>query len=125
MMFCSVLYQQQNQPMDALQAYVCAIQLDPTHVAAWTDLGILYEACEQLRFGHFHTSFHKHADSAVIFNQCFCFLMASSQLFTELYSCPMLSTVTDYKLKTITIQDVTQLCQVSTSGGNQAQYLFS
>lgn len=44
-----VLYQQQNQPMDALQAYVCAIQLDPTHVAAWTDLGILYEACEQLR----------------------------------------------------------------------------
>ena len=125
MIFCSVLYQQQNQPMDALQAYVCAIQLDPTHVAAWTDLGILYEACEQLRFGHFHTSFHKHADSAVIFNQCFCFLMASSQLFTELYSCPMLSTVTDYKLKTITIQDVTQLCQVSTSGGNQAQYLFS
>ena len=125
MIFCSVLYQQQNQPMDALQAYVCAIQLDPTHVAAWTDLGILYEACEQLRFGHFHTSFHKHADSAVIFNQCFCLLMASSQLFTELYSCPMLSTVTDYKLKTITIQDVTQLCQVSTSGGNQAQYLFS
>lgn len=46
---CRVLYQQQNQPMDALQAYVCAIQLDPTHVAAWTDLGILYEACEQLR----------------------------------------------------------------------------
>ena len=89
MIFCSVLYQQQNQPMDALQAYVCAIQLDPTHVAAWTDLGILYEACEQLRFGHFHTSFHKHADSAVIFNQCFCFLMASSQLFTELYSCPI------------------------------------
>ncbi len=43
------MYQQQNQPMDALQAYVCAIQLDPTHVAAWTDLGILYEACEQLR----------------------------------------------------------------------------
>jgi histone demethylase len=33
--------------MDALQAYVCAIQLDPTHVAAWTDLGILYEACDQ------------------------------------------------------------------------------
>ena len=33
--------------MDALQAYVCAIQLDPTHVAAWTDLGILYEACNQ------------------------------------------------------------------------------
>lgn len=44
-----VLYQQQNQPMDALQAYVCAIQLDPMHVAAWTDLGILYEACDQPR----------------------------------------------------------------------------
>lgn len=39
--------------MDALQAYVCAIQLDPTHVAAWTDLGILYEACEQLGYEFF------------------------------------------------------------------------
>lgn len=47
MVFVRVLYQQQNQPMDALQAYVCAIQLDPMHVAAWTDLGILYEACDQ------------------------------------------------------------------------------
>lgn len=42
-----VLYQQQNQPMDALQAYICAVQLDKTHTAAWTDLGILYENCEQ------------------------------------------------------------------------------
>lgn len=44
---CRVLYQQQNQPMDALQAYICAVQLDKTHTAAWTDLGILYENCEQ------------------------------------------------------------------------------
>ena len=29
--------------MDALQAYVCAVQLDSNHVAAWTDLGVLYE----------------------------------------------------------------------------------
>ena len=49
-LFGSVLYQQQNQPMDALQAYVCAIQLDAAHVAAWTDLGILYEACNQPRY---------------------------------------------------------------------------
>jgi hypothetical protein len=42
-----VLYQQQNQPMDALQAYICAVQLDPYHAASWTDLGILYEACGQ------------------------------------------------------------------------------
>ena len=74
--------------MDALQAYVCAIQLDPTHVAAWTDLGILYEACEQLRFGLFHTSFHKHGDSVLISNQCFCFLWLVV-MFTKLYSCPV------------------------------------
>nr|CAD7394437.1 unnamed protein product [Timema cristinae] len=52
--WCSigVLYQQQNQPMDALQAYICAVQLDKSHVAAWTNLGklrILYESCNQPR----------------------------------------------------------------------------
>lgn len=47
--WCSigVLYQQQNQPMDALQAYICAVQLDKTHSAAWTNLGILYESVSQ------------------------------------------------------------------------------
>lgn len=45
----SVLYQQQNQPTDALQAYICAVQLDKTHRAAWTNLGILYESCSQPR----------------------------------------------------------------------------
>lgn len=44
---CSVLYQQQNQPMDALQAYICAVQLDHSHAAAWMDLGTLYESCNQ------------------------------------------------------------------------------
>lgn len=43
----SVLYQQQNQPTDALQAYICAVQLDKNHKAAWTNLGILYESCGQ------------------------------------------------------------------------------
>jgi len=33
--------------MDALQAYICAVQLDRSHSAAWTDLGILYESCGQ------------------------------------------------------------------------------
>lgn len=33
--------------MDALQAYICAVQLDKSHTAAWTDLGILYESCNQ------------------------------------------------------------------------------
>ena len=33
--------------MDALQAYICAVQLDKSHNAAWTDLGILYETCNQ------------------------------------------------------------------------------
>ncbi|XP_044767943.1 lysine-specific demethylase 6A isoform X6 [Neomonachus schauinslandi] len=47
--WCSigVLYQQQNQPMDALQAYICAVQLDHGHAAAWMDLGTLYESCSQ------------------------------------------------------------------------------
>ncbi|XP_047392294.1 lysine-specific demethylase 6A isoform X11 [Sciurus carolinensis] len=47
--WCSigVLYQQQNQPMDALQAYICAVQLDHGHAAAWMDLGTLYESCNQ------------------------------------------------------------------------------
>ncbi|PAV63975.1 hypothetical protein WR25_02726 [Diploscapter pachys] len=47
--WCSigVLYQQQNQPMDALQAFICAVELDPEHSAAWTDLGILYELHHQ------------------------------------------------------------------------------
>lgn len=42
-----MLYQQQNQPMDALQAYICAVQLDHSHAAAWMDLGTLYESCHQ------------------------------------------------------------------------------
>ena len=29
--------------MDALQAFVCAIQIDNKHATAWMDLGILYE----------------------------------------------------------------------------------
>lgn len=47
--YCRVLYQQQNQPTDALQAYICAVQLDKNHRAAWTNLGILYETCGQPR----------------------------------------------------------------------------
>lgn len=47
--WCSIgiLYQQQNQPLDALQAYVCAVQIETTHSAAWTNLGILYESHNQ------------------------------------------------------------------------------
>ena len=33
--------------MDALQAYICAVQLDEKHSAAWMDLGILYESVGQ------------------------------------------------------------------------------
>jgi len=33
--------------MDALQAYICAVQLDHSHAAAWMDLGTLYESCNQ------------------------------------------------------------------------------
>lgn len=33
--------------MDALQAYICAVQLDKSHSAAWADLGVLYETCNQ------------------------------------------------------------------------------
>lgn len=38
--------------MDALQAYICAVQLDKSHTAAWTNLGILYESCNQPRDAH-------------------------------------------------------------------------
>ena len=47
LLFHRVLYQQQSQPMDALQAYICAVQLDKSHIAAWMDLGVLYESCSQ------------------------------------------------------------------------------
>ena len=30
------------------QAYICAVQLDRTHSAAWRDLAVLYEGCDQL-----------------------------------------------------------------------------
>lgn len=33
--------------MDALQAFVCAIQIDNKHAIAWMDLGILYETSGQ------------------------------------------------------------------------------
>lgn len=49
MNYFRVLYQQQNQPMDALQAYICAVQLDKGHSAAWANLGILYENSLQAR----------------------------------------------------------------------------
>lgn len=41
--WCSIgcLYQQQNQPMDALQAYICSVQLDKSHTPAWSNLGKL------------------------------------------------------------------------------------
>lgn len=35
--------------MDALQAYICAVQLDKCHTAAWANLGILYENSLQAR----------------------------------------------------------------------------
>jgi len=35
--------------MDALQAYFCACQLDRKHVAAWTNLGVLYESMGQYK----------------------------------------------------------------------------
>ena len=48
--WCSigVLYHQQKQYMDALQAFICAIQLDRAHFAAWLNLGVLYEQDNQL-----------------------------------------------------------------------------
>jgi histone demethylase len=68
--WCSigVLYQQQQQPMDAVQAFVCAVQLDPAHTAAWTDLALLYE-----QYTQFHDALHcyrnalKHNPGAVSF----------------------------------------------------------
>lgn len=33
--------------MDALQAYICSVQLDKSHTAAWSNLGVLYESFNQ------------------------------------------------------------------------------
>ena len=41
------LYQEQNQKLDALQAYICSVRLDRLNDAAWSNLGLLYESCEQ------------------------------------------------------------------------------
>ncbi|EPY74322.1 hypothetical protein CB1_002127003 [Camelus ferus] len=42
--WCSigVLYQQQNQPMDALQAYICAVQLDHGLWMLYRPIFVLY-----------------------------------------------------------------------------------
>uniref|UniRef100_A0A1I8BMQ8 JmjC domain-containing protein n=1 Tax=Meloidogyne hapla TaxID=6305 RepID=A0A1I8BMQ8_MELHA len=44
-----VLYQQQSQPIDALQSFACAVQLSDKHYAAWLDLGQLYEKHRQYK----------------------------------------------------------------------------
>lgn len=69
--------------MDALQAYVCAIQLDPTHVAAWTDLGILYEACEQLGQEFFK----------IIFGHGFCKYAVKYPMYNTLAGAPNVLTL--------------------------------
>jgi tetratricopeptide (TPR) repeat protein len=48
--WCSIgiLYYQQRQFMDSLQAFICAIQLDRSHYSAWLNLAILYEQDNQL-----------------------------------------------------------------------------
>lgn len=48
--WCSIgiLYYQQKQFMDSLQAFICAIQLDRSHYSAWLNLAILYEQDNQL-----------------------------------------------------------------------------
>ncbi|KAI6240646.1 hypothetical protein M3Y99_00434600 [Aphelenchoides fujianensis] len=43
------LYLQQHQPLDALQAFACAVQLDRKHVSAWASLGHLYETHKQFQ----------------------------------------------------------------------------
>jgi len=47
--WCSIgiLYYQQKQFMDSLQAFICSIQLDREHFSAWLNLGILYEQDSQ------------------------------------------------------------------------------
>jgi len=44
---CSLLYQKIHQPRDSLQAYLCAVHLEPHSVTGWINLGCLYEAAAQ------------------------------------------------------------------------------
>ncbi len=39
-----------GQARDSLQAYVTAVFFSPLHVETWTDLGLLYESCDQLMY---------------------------------------------------------------------------
>lgn len=72
----SVLYQQQNQPTDALQAYICAVQLDKNHKAAWTNLGILYESCGQPKDAFAcYLNAVKSSEGVKIFIACFCIIV--------------------------------------------------
>ncbi|KAI6192137.1 Histone demethylase UTY [Aphelenchoides bicaudatus] len=43
------LYLQQRQPLDALQAFACAVQLDRRHCTSWASLGRLYEKHRQFQ----------------------------------------------------------------------------
>ncbi|KAI6231876.1 hypothetical protein M3Y95_00427800 [Aphelenchoides besseyi] len=56
------LYLQQHQPLDALQAFACAVQLDRKHVSAWASLGHLYETYKQ--FQHALYCFREAANQA-------------------------------------------------------------
>ena len=48
--WCSIgiLYFKQKQYIDALQAFICAVQIDKKHFAAWLNLAVLYEHDGQL-----------------------------------------------------------------------------
>ena len=43
----SILYHSIGQPKDSLQAYLCALYLEPHSLTCWSDLGCLYEAVSQ------------------------------------------------------------------------------
>ncbi|KAI0978352.1 hypothetical protein GJ496_002598 [Pomphorhynchus laevis] len=49
--WCSIgnLYQHQNQLTDALQAYVCSLQIETDHFESWINVGILYESVNQIK----------------------------------------------------------------------------
>ena len=57
------------QARDSLQAYVTAVFFNQDHSATWTDLGLLYESCDQLVWVYMYihsvgnsSIYHKHCD---------------------------------------------------------------
>lgn len=64
-----------GQARDSLQAYITAVYFCPAHVETWTDIGLLYESCDQLMWESYDP---KHSYNLI---------MTSFFVFSDAYLC--------------------------------------